>query len=136
MCPCKLFNLFVIVSVLFVPFKVRSENVRISSSDTVIVINPIPEQGPEPNGPRSPALIPISAYYDSSMSSVLLSFRSNLGEIEVEVLNSTTGGYSSLSADTQFLYAVIPITLGSGHYIITFTLPSGRQYGGEFDVSL
>ncbi|MBQ5979090.1 MAG: DUF3244 domain-containing protein [Bacteroidales bacterium] len=98
------------------------------------MISPIPSNTPDPPIPRSPAIVPISASYDSVLASVSLSFSYNLGEIEVEVLNSTTGGYSSLSVDTQFLYAVIPITLGSGHYIITFTLPSGRQYGGEFDV--
>lgn len=105
----------------------------ICCSDTAIVIDPLPGVSPV-TGPRSPALIPISAYYDSSLSSVLLSFRSNLGEIEVEVLNSSTGGYSSTFVDTQFLYSVIPITLGSGHYIITFTLSSGQQYQGEFNV--
>ena len=68
------------------------------------------------------------------LSSVLLTFSSNLGEIEVEVMNTTTGGYDSGVVDSQFLSAVIPITGGSGHYLITFTLPSGRKYGGEFDV--
>ena len=105
----------------------------ICCSDTAIVIDPLLGVSPV-TGPRSPALIPIVAYYDSSVSSVLLSFRSNLGEIEVEVLNSSTGGYSSTFVDTQFLYSVIPITLGSGHYIITFTLSSGQQYQGEFNV--
>ena len=105
----------------------------ICCSDTAIVIDPLPGVSPV-TGPRSPALIPIVAYYDSSVSSVLLSFRSNLGEIEVEVLNSSTGGYSSTFVDTQFLYSAIPITLGSGHYIITFTLLSGQQYQGEFNV--
>ncbi len=119
---------------LLLSIKANARDSFLCPADTAIVINPIPEQGPEPNGPRSPALIPISAYYDSSLSSVLLSFRSNLGEIEVEVLNSSTGGYSSTFVDTQFLYSVIPITLGSGHYIITFTLSSGQQYQGEFNV--
>ena len=104
------------------------------AADTAIVILPTPGTNPGPDGPRSPAFIPISAYYDSLVSSVLLSFRSNLGEIEVEVLNPTTGGYSYTLIDTQFLYSVIPITLGSGHYIIIFTLPSGQQYQGEFNV--
>ena len=53
---------------------------------------------------------------------IILYFSSNLGEIEVEVI------------DTQFLSAIVPVTGGPGHYIITFTLPSGQQYQGEFDV--
>ena len=53
---------------------------------------------------------------------IILYFSSNLGEIEVEAI------------DTQFLPAIVPISGGPGHYIITFTLPSGQQYQGEFDV--
>ena len=66
------------------------------------------------------------------LSSVLLTFTSNLGEIEVEVMNTTTGDYISEMIDTQFLSATVPITMGPGHYLILFTLPSGRQYKGEF----
>lgn len=102
-------------------------------SDTSIVIDPLPGVSPV-TGPRSKVMIPIAASYDSATFSVYLSFKSNIGEIEVEVLNSTTGSYTSAFVDTQFLYSVIPITLGSGHYIITFTLSSGQQYQGTFDV--
>ena len=72
--------------------------------DTIIVIDPLPEIPPS-TGPRSPALVPISASYEPLLSSVLLTFTSNLGEIEIEVLNTTTGGYDSGMIDTQFLYA-------------------------------
>ena len=109
-----------------------AETTPVFSKDSSIVILPFPI--PSRDKPKAPELIPFAAYYDSSVSSVLLSFRSNLGVIEVEVLNSTTGGYSSIFVDTQFLYSVIPITLGSGHYIIIFTLPSGQHYQGEFDI--
>ena len=68
------------------------------------------------------------------LSSVLLTFTSNLGEIEIEEMNTTIGGYASGTIDSQFHYATIPITGGSGHYLIIVTLPSGRKYGGEFDV--
>lgn len=101
--------------------------------DTVIIIRPNPEI--DPGGrPRSEVFVPISASYDSMLSSVILYFSSNLGEIEVEVLNSTTGGYDFGIIDTQFLSATIPISFGPGHYIIIFTLPSGQRYRGEFDV--
>ena len=53
---------------------------------------------------------------------IILYFSSNLGDIEVEAI------------DTQFLPAIVPISGWPGHYIITFTLPSGQQYQGEFDV--
>lgn len=116
------------------PVKARCTNSFISASDSSIVIYPLPGQNPDDHGVRFPVLIPISVSFQQLLLSLELSFMYNLGEIEVEVLNSTTGSYTSIFVDTQFLYSVIPITLGSGHYIITFTLSSGQQYQGEFDI--
>ena len=103
-----------------------------SNADSIIVINPFPL--PDPNRPRSPVIVPICASYESLQSSVILSYSSNLGEIEIEVLNSTTGGYYSGVVNSQEPSSTIPITMGSGHYIIIFTLPSGQRFRGEFDV--
>jgi hypothetical protein len=102
--------------------------------DSSIVISPIPGNNPDPPIPRTPMFVPISASYDTMLTSVSLYFTHDLGEIEIEVLNSTTGGYNSGIVDSQYLSAIIPITMGPGHYTITFTLPSGQQYQGEFDV--
>ena len=102
-------------------------------ADTVIVVKPFPGYLPG-HGPKAPALVPISAHYMSLLSTVILTFTSNLGEIEVEITNTTSGGYVSGTIDTQYLSSMIPISMGSGHYILLFTLPSGRQYIGEFDI--
>lgn len=102
-------------------------------ADTVIVIEPLPGYQPG-HGPKAPFIVPIHAHYVSLLSTVILTFTANLGEIEVEITNTTTGGYDSGIIDTQYLSDSIPITMGSGHYIILFTLPSGRRYIGEFDV--
>lgn len=103
------------------------------SVDTVIVIAPLP--GPIPGGiPHSPTLVPISVSYESSLSVLTIMFHFNLGEVEIDVLNVTTGGYYSGIVDSQYLSSILPITMGPGHYIITFTLSSGQQYQGEFDV--
>ena len=103
-----------------------------SVADSTIIVFPFPIGNPTP--PKSPSIIPISASYESLITSVILTFNQNLGEIEVEVLNTFTGYYDSGYINTLFLSAIIPITGGPGHYIITFTLPSGQQYQGEFDV--
>ena len=105
----------------------------VEAPDTVIIIEPIPGYTPV-LGPKAPVVVPVCANYNATQSLILLSFTSNLGEIEVEVLNTTTGGYVSDFVDTQFLYATIPITMGLGHYILLFTLPSGQRYRGEFDL--
>ena len=129
-------SLLLVIEILFLSF-LCSETVYATEpapclEDTVIVIWPNPEI--DPGGrPRSEVFVPISASYDSMLSSVILYFTSNLGEIEVEVLNTTTGGYDAGTIDSQLLYATVPITMGPGHYLIIFTLPSGRQYKGEFD---
>ncbi len=131
-------NLFLIIfgalslSIMSHSKTIMTEIPHANVADTVI-INPFPDI--DPGGrPRSPALVPISAIYESLLSTVILTFTANLGEIEVEITNTTTGGYDSGIIDTQYLSDSIPITMGSGHYIILFTLPSGRRYIGEFDV--
>ena len=131
----KSFNVF-LLGVLFsflCSTQIFAENSRLQCADSAIVIIPFLGEGDEGLGPRAPMIVPISASYERLISSVILAFTSNLGEIEVEVVNTTTGGYDAGTIDTQLLYATVPITMGPGHYLIIFTLPSGRQYKGEFD---
>ena len=137
----KKYLLFLLPISLVISFSVQDSfatntewSYPVTVADSIIVISPIPELDSGSHGPRAPMVVPISASYDSMLSSVILSFTSNLGEIEVEVLNTTTGGYVSDFVDTQFIYATIPITMGPGHYILLFTLPSGQRYRGEFDL--
>ncbi len=119
---------------LLFPNQLLAEDDLLQCSDSVIVITPFMGDNNEGYGPRSPALVPISASYEAMLSTLFLTFTSNLGEIEVEVLNTTSGGYDSGTVDTQFLYATVPITMGPGHYLILFTLPSGQRYKGELDI--
>ena len=68
----RIFTLLIIaVSLLCYQSPLKAMNY---AADTAIVILPTPGTNPGPDGPRSPAFIPISAYYDSSVSSVLLEF--------------------------------------------------------------
>ena len=41
---------------------------------------------------------------------------------------------NSVIVISPILSATVPLTLGPGHYLILFTLPSGRQYKGELDI--
>ena len=124
--------LFLTVLFAFAEKNLRAEEVAKCCKDSIINVLPFPN--PNPNNPRSPALVPISASYEAMLSTLFLTFTSNLGEIEVEVMNTTTGGYDSVMIDTQFLSATVPINMGAGHYIILFTLPSGQRYKGELDI--
>ena len=64
---------------------------------------------------------------------LIVVFTENLGEVAVEI-TSSTGGYvqtdSSLTPNGLQFY--IPLT---GDYIVTFTLPNGDEYYGEFTVT-
>lgn len=129
----KRFLFFLSFSILipFFEYNCTATTATSISKDSVIVVIPFPINNPTP--PKAPAIIPISASYEPLIASLMLSFTHNLGEIEIEFLNTKSGYYESTFVDTQTLTAVIPITGGSGHYIILFTLPSGQQYQCELD---
>ena len=116
----KYLILSILLSLFFFEGYAKTATSPQTVTDTIIIIDPIYE--PDIPIPRTSSIVPIAATYNSMMSSVILYFSSNLGDIEVEAI------------DTQFLPAIVPISGGPGHYIITFTLPSGQQYQGEFDI--
>lgn len=106
--------------------------VPLFSRDSLIVVVPFPTTNPTPP-PKAPSITPISANYEAETASVILYFSHNLGEIEIEVLNTITGYYNYSVVETTDLSAIISINGGSGHYVIIFTLPSGQQYLAELD---
>ena len=81
----KFFTLFVIFSALLAPSQVFANEVKMCCSDSISIIDPLPEIRPG-TGPRAPALVPISASYEAMLSTLFLTFTSNLGEIEVDDL--------------------------------------------------
>lgn len=83
---------------------------------------------------RSPALIPISACYYSSLSTILVSCSVDLGLMTVEIENVTTGTHSQTLIDaTQGVHA-FAISGDAGIYEITFTLTGGHEYIGSFEI--
>ena len=128
------FLIFLCISFCVLQISIPSfaEQAKVSARDSLIVIDPLP--GPNPGYfPHAPSIVPISASFDAQLNSVILTFNNSLGEIEVALMNTSSWGYDFRIIDTQYLFAIIPLTLGSGHYLILFTLPSGQQYQGEFD---
>ena len=83
---------------------------------------------------RSPALIPISACYYSSLSTILVNCSIDLGSMTVEIENITTGSLSRTTIDaTQGVHA-FAISGDAGIYEITFTLTGGHEYIGSFEI--
>ena len=83
---------------------------------------------------HAPALIPISATYYPSTTSIVVNYLYDLGSVTVEIENQTTGEYcqsvvNALAGPMPFI-----ISGTSGHWRISFTLSSGIFYYGEFDI--
>jgi hypothetical protein len=64
---------------------------------------------------------------------LMVTFTENLGQVVVEVTTASGGAVECLSITTpNGLQIYIPNT---GDYIVTFTLPNGDEYYGEFTVT-
>lgn len=83
---------------------------------------------------RSPALIPIEAYYDSFISGIAITFLQELGNVEMNVTNHSTGEYLEGTITATTGTTVLPISGTEGVYTITFTLSNGTEYEGEFEI--
>lgn len=82
---------------------------------------------------RAPALIPIEAYYDGNMSSIVISFTRNLGDVDVLVTNMGAGEFIETTINAAHAPAVIPVSGADGLYTIDFILPTGASYFGSFE---
>ena len=85
-------------------------------------------------GHRAPARIPISVTYISFMSALRITFSNNLGEVEVNVTNHSTGACLDGTLDASTGTAIIPISGDEGFYTVTFVLAGGTEYYGEFEL--
>lgn len=83
---------------------------------------------------HAPALAPIQAAYYSSLSTIMVNFRFDLGSVSIEIENETTGEYDQTTVNaTQGVHPFL-ISGTSGHWTITFTLSNGVVFYGEFDI--
>ena len=73
----------------------------------------------------------IQAFIDGHYLSV--SFMENLGQVAIEITTDTGSTVSTIAMTTPNGY-VFYIAL-AGDYIVTFTLPNGDEYYGEFTVT-
>lgn len=82
---------------------------------------------------RSLIQLPIECCYMGMMDLILTTFSSDLGEVTLEVINTSTGEISCDIFDSgmtpQYL---LPIPGNSGYYTITYITESGDIYEGSF----
>ena len=68
----------------------------------------------------------------ASASSILVNYQIDLGSVTIEIENLTTGEYSQTLVNAIAGPMLLPISGTAGQWTITFTLPSGVVYYGEF----
>lgn len=83
---------------------------------------------------RVPARIPMEVSYVSFMSALKITFLNDLGSMDVNVTNHTTGEYISGTMNAVAGVTMLPISGTEGFYTITLTLPGGREYTGDFEL--
>ena len=77
--------------------------------------------------------LPIECYYAVYLKSIQTTVYDNLGEITIEVLNTTTGEtfYETFNS-TLTPQHVLPISGSAGFYTITYTTSGGDVYIGTY----
>ena len=83
---------------------------------------------------RAPVRVPITAYYDSFTSSIIVSFIYDIGDVDVNVTNTSTGDFLEGTINAYGAPAIISISSATGYYNIHFVLSSGAEYYGEFEL--
>lgn len=81
---------------------------------------------------RSPVIIPITCFID--VPNLHIYFLSDLGTVSIEIENLSTGEESQFAFNALAGPMILPISGTPGHWLIRFTLSSGVQYYGEFDI--
>ena len=115
--------------IMLVPF----QEIRADGGDDQTPIN-IGDGGSNGQGPvfHAPALIPITGYYSSTLSTIVVNYQFDLGSIVIEIENQTTGEYSLSVVNALAGPMLLPISGTVGQWQITFTLSSGTVYYGVF----
>lgn len=90
----------------------------------------------EPSGGhinRSQEEVPITCYVDADAGYLVVSFSGSIGNVSIDIDNTTTGESSS-SVVPGFGTSILYFSGTSGSWIVTFTLSTGEVYYGEFNI--
>ena len=81
-------------------------------------------------------LPPFHACYNGMSSEIHTTTTSDLGQIEMTVINLSTGEVWSDTFDSgTFMQTILPVSGDSGYYTVTYTTESGSVYEGYFIVN-
>jgi len=85
-------------------------------------------------GPRSNGTEHILAGYSAATHLVSVLFQTNLGIVNIDIENEDTGELSTYMVNSAVVNHSFIISGDSGYWSITFTLPDGAEYVGEWAV--
>ena len=80
---------------------------------------------------RTSSRIPLGCYYDPNMNCVLISFKTTMDEVTIDLYNIMIGESVNTSVPAKGSQ-IIPCPWEDGYCTITFTFPNGKQYSGWF----
>lgn len=125
---------FLFLAIFFLLFPPLSP-VRADDETPEIIL--IEEGGSNYGGPvyHAPAIIPIQCVYYSSITTIEVQYLVDLGPVLVEIENQTTGEYSYSLNNVQTGSVPFVITGTSGTWTISFTLSTGTNYCGSFEIN-
>ncbi len=122
-------NIFLAI-VLTLGFSFNSLAVPVAD-DTILI--PINSGDDGSTGqPKSPTISPIYCTYSESGEILEFTFLSNLGNLTITVINTTSGETVSSTVDSSTGYECIPISGDSGYYVISIVSSGGNSYYGSF----
>lgn len=121
---------------LFLMIVLLSLPIPITRADDKDVERPIPLDlvyNDEFRNNRGFIPLPIECYYAVYLKSIQTTVYDNLGEITIEVLNTTTGEtfYETFNSTLTPQHA-LPISGSAGFYTITYTTSGGDEYIGTY----
>lgn len=85
-----------------------------------------------PGGPRT--AVPIECSYNSMLSAIVINFLADLGEVDIDVHNISTGTFVSGAWDSSNGVAIITLSGESGSYMISIMAESGEEFIGTFEL--
>lgn len=98
---------------------------------TVIPLSPKPGTGNgQGDGPRSSNDVPFAVLFDNSISAIIVSSLSDIGQYIAVVENMSTGTYGEFEFSSEEL-AIIPIAAQSGLLMLTLLHENGLAFYGE-----
>ena len=95
----------------------------------IIIIKDANDQG---EGPRQTTQIPITAYYAGD--TVYVTFLEDLGVVDITIVEVSNGVILQTAVDSSTLSAILPLSISTGEFYIYFTLSTGVNYIGSFNL--